>query len=164
MEEATFLTRFARKVVIVHRRDEFRASPIMVDRARANEKVEFVLNAEVDEVLGAENGHMTGLRLRDTVTGETTEIEADGLFVAVGHDPNTALFLDWLDHDEAGYLVTEPRSTRTNIPGVFAAGDVQDHTYRQAVTAAGSGTMAALDAQRWLEEQRHRPEVAAASA
>jgi thioredoxin reductase (NADPH) len=163
MEEATFLTRFASKVVIVHRRDEFRASPIMVDRARSNDKVEFILNAEVDEVLG-EGGHMTGLRLRDTVTGEITEIDADGLFVAVGHDPNTGLFLDWLDHDEAGYLVTEPRSTYTNIPGVFAAGDVQDHTYRQAVTAAGSGTMAALDAQRWLEEQRHSPEVAAASA
>jgi thioredoxin reductase (NADPH) len=147
----------------VHRRDEFRASPIMVDRAQDNEKVEFVLNAEVDEVLG-ENGRVTGLKLRDTVTGAITEIEADGLFVAVGHDPNTALFLDWLDHDEAGYLVTEPRSTYTNIPGVFAAGDVQDHTYRQAVTAAGSGTMAALDAQRWLEEQRHSTEVAAAPA
>jgi thioredoxin reductase (NADPH) len=163
MEEATFLARFASRVIVVHRRDEFRASPIMVDRARANEKIDFILNAVVDEVLGEETGHMTGLTLRDTVTGETTEIEADGLFVAVGHDPNTALFLDWLDHDEAGYLVTDPRSTRTNIPGVFAAGDVQDHTYRQAVTAAGSGTMAALDAQRWLEEQRHRPEVAAAS-
>ena len=162
MEEATFLTRFARKVVIVHRRDEFRASPIMVDRARENEKIEFVLNAVVEEVLGEGDGHVTGIRLRDTVTGETREIEADGLFVAVGHDPTTALFLDWLDHDEQGYLVTDPRSTRTNIEGVFAAGDVQDHTYRQAVTAAGSGTMAALDAQRWLEEQRHQPEVAAA--
>jgi len=136
----------------------------MVDRARSNEKVEFILNAEVDEVLDEGNGHVSGLRLRDTVTGESTEIEADGLFVAVGHDPNTELFLDWLDHDEAGYLVTEPRSTYTNIPGVFAAGDVQDHTYRQAVTAAGSGTMAALDAQRWLEEQRHQPEVAAVPA
>jgi thioredoxin reductase (NADPH) len=126
--------------------------------------VEFVLNAEVEEVLGEGNGHVTGLKLRDTVTGDVSEIEADGLFVAVGHDPNTALFLDWLDHDETGYLVTEPRSTYTNIPGVFAAGDVQDHTYRQAVTAAGSGTMAALDAQRWLEEQRHSPEVVGASA
>jgi len=115
-------------------------------------------------VLDEGNGHVSGLRLRDTVTGESTEIEADGLFVAVGHDPNTELFLDWLDHDEAGYLVTEPRSTYTNISGVFAAGDVQDHTYRQAVTAAGSGTMAALDAQRWLEEQRHQPEVAAVPA
>jgi thioredoxin reductase (NADPH) len=164
MEEATFLTRFASKVSIVHRRDEFRASPIMVDRARSNEKIEIVVNAVVDDVLGVEAGHMTGVRLRDTVTGETREIEADGLFVAVGHDPNTGLFLDWLDHDDEGYLVTEPRSTRTNIPGVFAAGDVQDHTYRQAITAAGSGTMAALDAQRWLEEQEHHPEVAAASA
>ena len=164
MEEATFLTRFARKVVVVHRRDEFRAAPIMVDRARANEKIEFVLNVVVEEVLGAEEGHVTGLRLRDTLTGEVSEIETNGLFVAIGHDPTTALFLDWLDHDEQGYLVTDPRSTRTNIDGVFAAGDVQDHTYRQAVTAAGSGTMAALDAQRYLEEQRHQPEVTAASA
>lgn len=164
MEEATFLARFARKVVIVHRRDEFRASPIMVDRARANEKVEFVLNVVVEDVLGEADGHVTGLRLRDTVTGDAREIEADGLFVAIGHDPTTALFLDWLDHDEQGYLVTDPRSTRTNIAGVFAAGDVQDHTYRQAVTAAGSGTMAALDVQRYLEEQRHQPQVTAASA
>jgi thioredoxin reductase (NADPH) len=164
MEEATFLTRFASKVMVIHRRDEFRASPIMVDRARENEKVEFVLNAVVEEVLGEGNGHVTGLRLGDTETGETRDVEADGLFVAVGHDPNTALFLDWLDHDDQGYLVTDPRSTRTNIAGVFAAGDVQDHTYRQAVTAAGSGTMAALDAQRWLEEQRHQPEVAVATA
>ena len=163
MEEATFLTRFASKVVIVHRRDEFRASPIMVDRARENEKIEILTPYVVDSVLGEEVGKVTGVVLRHVDTGETLELPADGVFVAIGHDPSTALFLDWLDHDEAGYLVTEPRSTRTNIPGVFAAGDVQDHTYRQAVTAAGSGTMAALDAQRWLEEQRHATEVATAS-
>jgi thioredoxin reductase (NADPH) len=162
MEEATFLSRFASKILLVHRRDEFRASPIMVDRARDDEKIEFVLNAVVEEVLG--DGHVTGVRIRDTVTGETSDLAADGIFVAIGHDPTTALFLDWLDHDEQGYLVAEPGSTRTNIPGVFAAGDVQDHTYRQAVTAAGSGTMAALDAQRFLDEERHRPQVAAAPA
>jgi thioredoxin reductase (NADPH) len=164
MEEATFLSRFATKVVIVHRRTEFRASPIMVDRARANEKVEFVLNAVVEEVVGQDEGRVTGVRLRDTETGELSEIPADGVFVAIGHDPTTGLFLDWLDHDDQGYLVTEPGSTRTNIPGVFAAGDVQDHTYRQAVTAAGSGTMAALDAQRYLEEKQHEPQATAAPA
>ncbi len=164
MEEATFLSRFASKVLIVHRRTEFRASPIMVDRARANEKIELVLDAVVEEVLGEADGHVTGVRIQDTATGETRVLEADGVFVAIGHDPTTALFLDWLDHDDQGYLVTEASSTRTNITGVFAAGDVQDHTYRQAVTAAGSGTMAALDAQRFLEEQQHLPEVATTSA
>ena len=171
MEEATFLSRFASKVIIVHRRSEFRASPIMVDRARANEKIDFVLDSVVEEVLGGEGGHVTGVRVRNTETDETTDLAADGVFVAIGHDPTTALFLEWLDHDDQGYLVTEPRSTRTNIPGVFAAGDVQDHTYRQAVTAAGSGTMAALDAQRFLEDQQHEEpgaaepaEVAASSA
>jgi thioredoxin reductase (NADPH) len=163
MEEAIFLSRFSSKVILVHRRSEFRASPIMVDRARANEKIEFVLNAIVEEVLGESEGHVTGLLLRDTETGEASEIQADGIFVAIGHDPTTALFLDWLEHDDLGYLVTEPGSTRTNIPGVFAAGDVADHTYRQAVTAAGTGTMAALDAQRFLEEQKHSREVAATS-
>jgi thioredoxin reductase (NADPH) len=148
MEEAIFLTKFATKVTVVHRRDEFRASQIMLDRARANDKIEFVTNAVVDEVLGGEK--MTGVRLRDTQTDETSELPADGLFVAVGHDPNTKLFLDWLDHDDGGYLVTKAGSTETNIPGVFAVGDVQDHVYRQAVTAAGSGCMGALDAERYL--------------
>ena len=147
-EEALFLTKFASRVHLVHRRDEFRASRIMVDRAVANEKLDFVLNAVVDEVLGDQT--VEGLRLRSTVTGDAWEVPADGLFVAIGHDPNTALFVDQLDHDEAGYLVTQLGSTATNIPGVFAAGDVQDHVYRQAVTAAGSGCMAALDAERYL--------------
>jgi thioredoxin reductase (NADPH) len=150
MEEATFLTKFATKVTIVHRRDEFRASQIMVDRARANEKIEWVTSAVVEEVVGERDGRVTGVVVRDVNTAETRTIPADGLFVAIGHDPNTKLFLDWLDHDEAGYLVTKPGTTETNIPGVFAAGDVQDHVYRQAVTAAGSGCMAALDAERML--------------
>ena len=148
MEEATFLTRFAAKVTIVHRRDEFRASQIMLDRARANDKIEWITNAVVDEVLGEDR--VTGVRLRDVNTDETWEIEADGLFAAIGHDPNTRLFLDQLDHDEAGYLITKAGTTETNVPGVFAVGDVQDHVYRQAVTAAGSGCMGALDAERYL--------------
>ena len=156
MEEALFLTKFAARVTIVHRRDEFRASKIMLDRARANEKIDWVTNAVVDEVLGVEEGRVTGLRLRDVRTRETTDVRADGLFVAIGHDPSTRLFLDWLDHDEAGYLVTKPGSTETNVPGIFASGDVQDHVYRQAVTAAGSGCMAALDAERWLAAEHDR--------
>jgi len=147
-EEALFLTRFGFKVTLVHRRDEFRASQIMVDRARDNDKIEFKTPYAVDEVLGDES--ISGVRLRNTETGETEEIDAGALFVAIGHDPNTKLFLDQLDHDANGYLVTLPGTTETNVPGVFAAGDVQDHVYRQAVTAAGSGCMAALDAERFL--------------
>jgi thioredoxin reductase (NADPH) len=161
MEEATFISRFASKVYLVHRREEFRASPIMVDRARADEKIEFVLNKEPTEVLG--DTKVTGIRLRDTVTGEERELEADGFFVAIGHDPNTALFLDQLDHEPGtGYLVTAGKSTATNIPGVFAAGDVQDHVYRQAVTAAGSGCAAALDAERFLAAEHQRRATATA--
>ena len=151
MEEAIFLTKFASKVTVIHRRSEFRASQIMLDRAAANEKIEFVTPAVVEEVLSGGDGKMRAVVIRDLDAGDPREIEASGLFVAIGHDPTTALFLDQLDHDEAGYLVTRPGSTETNVPGVFAAGDVQDHTYRQAVTAAGSGCMAALDAERWLE-------------
>ena len=151
MEEAVFTTKFADKVTIVHRRNEFRASQIMVDRAQQNEKIEFMTPYVVEEVLGEEK--MTGIRLRHVETGEEVELAADGLFVAIGHDPTTALFVDWLDHDETGYLLTKAGTTETNIPGVFAAGDVQDHVYRQAVTAAGSGCMAALDAERFLAAQ-----------
>ena len=152
MEEAIFLTKFATKVILVHRRDEFRASQIMLDRARANPRIDWMTNTTVEEVVGGEGGQVTAVRLRDLETGELREIPAQGIFVAIGHDPNTKLFLDQLDHDEAGYLVTHD-GTATNIPGVFAAGDVVDHVYRQAVTAAGTGTMAALDAERWLAAQ-----------
>jgi thioredoxin reductase (NADPH) len=157
-EEALFLTKFATNVHLVHRREEFRASRIMVDRAEANDKLDFVLNAEVEEILG--DAKVEGLRLRNTASGETWEVEADGLFVAIGHDPNTELFRDQLDHDAGGYLVTKPGTTETNIPGVFAAGDVQDQTYRQAVTAAGSGCMAALDAERFLAAVEGHPGTA----
>ena len=159
MEEAIFLTKFATKVSLVHRRHDFRASQIMIDRAQANEKIEFVTPTVVEEVL-SENGQTSAVRLRDLDTGESRDVPAQGLFVAVGHDPNTKLFLDQLDHDEAGYLVTKPGSTATNIEGVFAAGDVVDHTYRQAVTAAGTGAMAALDSERWLAAREGHPGTA----
>jgi thioredoxin reductase (NADPH) len=147
-EEALFLTRFGDSVTIVHRRDEFRASQIMVNRARANDKVDFLTPYTIEEVLG--DTSVTGVKIRHVETGEELELDADGFFVAIGHEPNTALFVDQLDHDDAGYLITKPGSTETNIPGVFAVGDVQDHIYRQAVTAAGSGCMGALDAERFL--------------
>lgn len=155
MEEATFLARFATKVTIVHRRDEFRASPIMVDRARANERVELMLDSVVREVLGVEDGRMRGVVVENVRTGELIEIPADGLFVAIGHDPNTSLFRDQLELDENGYVVTVPGSTRSSVDGVFAAGDVQDHVFRQAITAAGSGCMAAIEAERWLAANVH---------
>jgi len=149
MEEATFLTKFATKVTLVHRREEFRASPIMVDRARQNDRVEFALNSAVEEVVGDQD-HVTGVRLRNLKSGDVTEIPADGLFVAIGHDPSTTLFRGQLEMDDAGYIITKGKTTQTNVDGVFAAGDVQDHVYRQAVTAAGSGCQAALDAERFL--------------
>ena len=163
MEEATFLAKFSPKVTIVHRRESFRASPIMVDRARSNDRIDFILDSVVEEVLGTGDGCVTGVLIRNVKTGEETELKADGLFVAIGHDPNTALFRGQLDMDEAGYILTKGKTTETNIPGVFAAGDVQDHVYRQAVTAAGSGTMAALDAERWLAAQHGQPEAALAT-
>jgi thioredoxin reductase (NADPH) len=154
MEEALFLTKFATKVTVIHRRQEFRASQIMEDRAHANEKIEFLTPYVVEDVLG--DGMVTGVRLRNVETDEVVEKPTQGLFVAIGHDPNTSLFLDQLEHDEAGYLITEPRSTATNVPGVFAVGDVVDHTYRQAITAAGTGSMGALDAERFLAAEAGR--------
>jgi len=149
MEEATFLTRFAAKVTVIHRRDALRASKIMQDRAFNNPKIEFRWNTVVDDLVGTDR--LEGAVVRDVLTGETATLPVTGLFVAIGHTPNTALFAGVLDQDDEGYLVTHPGSSATNIPGVFACGDVQDHTYRQAVTAAGSGCMAAIDAERWLE-------------
>jgi thioredoxin reductase (NADPH) len=151
IEEATFLTRFADKVTLIHRRDSLRASKIMQDRAFANPKIEFMWNTAVEDLIGDEK--LEGAVVRDTVTGETSTLPVTGLFVAIGHRPNTDLFAGVLDMDENGYLVTQPGSSRTNIEGVFACGDVQDHVYRQAITAAGSGCMAAIDAERWLEAQ-----------
>ncbi|MEC9465281.1 MAG: FAD-dependent oxidoreductase, partial [Myxococcota bacterium] len=151
MEEALFLTRFASKVTLVHRREVFRASKIMLERVQSHEKIEVLVNTTVAEVLGDE--YVTGVRLKNTVSGEEMDRDVAGMFVAIGHQPNTAVFGDQLDQDERGYLVTKANSSLTNIEGVFACGDVQDHVYRQAVTAAGSGCMAAIDCERWLESQ-----------
>ncbi len=150
MEEATFLTKFASKVTVIHRRDSLRASKAMEERARANEKIEFRWNAVVTEVLDPAQKKVTAVRLKDTVTGGEDTLAVQGLFLAIGHVPNTAPFVGQLDMDENGYLVTIPGTSKTNLPGVFAAGDVQDHVYRQAITAAGTGCMAALDAERYL--------------
>ena len=150
LEEATFLTRFASKVNLLHRRDSFRASKIMVDRAKANPKIAIRMNTAVDEVLG--DAKVSGLRLRDMQSGETEEVDMDGLFIAIGYKPNTDVFRDWLDVDEKGYLVVRDE-TGSKVDGVFIAGDVHDHRYRQAVTAAGDGCKAAIDAERWLESQ-----------
>ncbi|MFD1828975.1 thioredoxin-disulfide reductase [Streptomyces desertarenae] len=157
MEEATFLSRFAEKVTIIHRRDTLRASKAMQERAFADEKIEFAWNSEVAEIHES-GGKLSGLTLRDTVTGATSELPATGLFVAIGHDPRTELFKGVLALDEEGYLKVASPSTRTNIPGVFAAGDVVDHTYRQAITAAGTGCSAALDAERYLASLVDAPE------
>ena len=148
MEEATFLTKFARSVTILHRRDEFRASKIMADRALNNPKINVRWNTEVLDALGDEK--LTGLQLRDTVTGEESTLDVTGAFIAIGHDPRSELLAGQVELDPEGYVLTQPGSTATNLDGVFACGDVVDHTYRQAITAAGSGCAAALDAERWL--------------
>jgi thioredoxin reductase (NADPH) len=150
MEEATFLTRFARSVTLIHRRDEFRASKIMLERARANDKITFLTNTEVTEIEGSPK--VTGVRLRDNVTGEESKLAVTGVFVAIGHDPRSELVRGQIDLDDEGYVLTEGRSTATSIDGVFAAGDLVDHTYRQAITAAGTGCSAAIDTERWLAD------------
>jgi thioredoxin reductase (NADPH) len=153
MEEAIFLTRFGRTVTVVHRRDELRASKIMQERAFGNDKISFVWDSVVDEILGAD-GKLTSVRLRNVKTNETSTLDAGGLFIAVGHDPQTKLFAGQIDLDPAGYVLVHDGS-RTSVEGVFAGGDCVDHTYRQAITAAGMGCMAAIDAERWLEAQSH---------
>lgn len=152
MEEATFLTKFASEVKIVHRRDEFRASKIMVERVLSNPKIKVMYNSSIEEIVGNLKNGVTSAIIKDTKTGVVKEETCDGIFMAIGHTPNTKLFNGLVKLDEAGYIITKPDSTYTSLDGVFACGDVQDHTYRQAVTAAGSGCMAAIDAERWLEK------------
>ncbi len=154
MEEASFLTRFGREVAIIHRRDHFRASKIMLDRARNNPKITFITNSVVEDVYDVDKGHVTGVKIRNVVTGETYERDVDGLFLAIGHIPNTKPFVGKLDLDSDGYIISHG-GARTNVKGVFHAGDVEDRTYRQAITAAGAGCMAALEAERLLEEEGH---------
>ena len=153
MEEATFLTKFASEVVIIHRRKEFRASKIMIERAVSNSKISFRYNQIIDEIIGTKDTGVQSVMLKDTLTNEITKEACDGIFMAIGHVPNTSLFKGMIDLDDSGYIITNPDSTHTNLDGVFACGDVQDQVYRQAVTAAGSGCMAAIDAERWLEQQ-----------
>ena len=153
MEEALFLTKFVSQVSVIHRRDELRASKIMRDRSMENPKIEFVWNAVVEEIHGNEEDGVSGVTLKDTVTGEARNFACEGVFLAIGHTPNTSLFVDQLQTDDNGYLVTRNGSSHTSTDGVFAAGDVQDHIYRQAITAAGTGCMAAIDAERFLESQ-----------
>jgi thioredoxin reductase (NADPH) len=150
MEEASFLTRFAEKVYLIHRRNEFRASKIMQERVKSNPKIELVLNTEVTEILGVDVGQVTGVKLRDTASGEIREMKIDGVFAAIGHEPNISLVKGLVDLDDKGYVKTVAGTSHTNVDGLFACGDVQDHRYRQAVTAAGSGCMAALDAEKFL--------------
>ena len=152
MEEATFLTKFASKVSVIHRRDSLRASKIMQDRAFKNEKVEFIWNSVVEEILGEKGKGVTGVKLKNIETEQITEMKIDGVFIAIGHNPNTKLFNGLLETDENGYIITSEGTSETNIPGVFAAGDVQDTRYKQAITAAGSGCMAAIDAEKFLED------------
>ena len=153
MEEATFLTKFASEVVIIHRREEFRASKIMIERALSNSKISVEYNSRVEDIKGSKEEGVRSVVLKDTNTGELRDYPCDGIFMAIGHVPNTQLFQGNIDLDDSGYIITKSDSTYTNIDGVFACGDVQDHVYRQAVTAAGSGCMAAIDAERWLEIQ-----------
>ena len=153
MEEATFLTKFASEVVLIHRRDEFRASKIMIDRALVNPKISVEYNSNVDDIIGTKETGVTAVRLKDTISGAKRDVVCDGIFMAIGHIPNTQLFNGSIDLDNAGYIVTHSNTTYTNLEGVFACGDVQDHVYRQAVTAAGTGCMAAIDAERWLEQE-----------